>query len=156
MTTTRFRVTMMLCDHAQVAGGKLFISGGGWSVATTPTPPSSIAVLLQVPWTEANRKIDFALRLVGSDGETVVQPNAERNLAPVEFVGGFEVGRPPGLPAGSALDTPFAINIPPLLLQPGRYVWELKISGDTNEDWQLAFLVKAPPPFGMQAPQMLP
>ncbi len=27
------RATMILADHAQVADGKLFISGGGWSSA---------------------------------------------------------------------------------------------------------------------------
>ncbi len=29
-------VTMLLADHAQVAGGKLYINGGGWSVVDAP------------------------------------------------------------------------------------------------------------------------
>jgi hypothetical protein len=146
VTTTHFRVTMMLCDHAQVAEGKLYISGGGWSVTTTPTRPSSVAVLLQVPWTQANRKIDIKLRLVGSDGEPVTQPNATGQTAPVEIAGNFEVGRPAGLPEGTLLDAPLAITIPPLLLQEGRYVWELWLDGENREDWQVAFMARASGP----------
>ncbi len=133
---------MMLCDHAQVAGGKIFISGGGWTVTSTPTPPSAIAILLQVPWTQANRKIQFKLRLVDSDGEPVTQPNQMGQTVPVEIGGEFEVGRPPGLIEGTPLDAPFAMNIPPLLLQPGRYVWELWVDGETQEDWQESFLAR--------------
>jgi hypothetical protein len=137
---TRFRVTMMLCDHAQVAGGKLFISGGGWSVTSTPTPPSAIALLLQVPWGEANRKVKFSLRLLDADGNIVLQPGPTGSLAPLLAEGDIEVGRPPGLPEGSMLDAPFALNMPPLLLQPNqRFVWELKLNDTTEEDWQLTF-----------------
>lgn len=143
MTKTRIRATLMLCDHAQVADGKLFISGGGWSVTGTPTAPSALAALLQVPWTEANRKIEFKLRLVTADGPPVLQPNALTGQpAPVEVGGQLEVGRPPGLPEGSLLDAPFAVNVPPLLLQPGRYVWELSIDGETDDDWRVTFLAR--------------
>jgi hypothetical protein len=148
VTTTQFRVTMMLCDHAQVAGGKMFISGGGWSVTATPTPPSAVAVLLQIPWTEANRKIKFSLRLVDGDGAPVVQPGMTGQSAPVEVDGELEAGRPPGLPEGTLLDAPFAINMPSLLLQPGRYVWELRIDGETLEEWQVAFLARIGGPSG--------
>ena len=42
------KVTMMLADSAQVAGGKLYILGGGWSI-TGPMPcPSAIAVIVVV------------------------------------------------------------------------------------------------------------
>jgi hypothetical protein len=142
VSATHFRVTMMLCDHAQVAAGKLFISGGGWSVAVTPTPPSAVAVLLQVPWTDANRKIPFSLRLVDGDGQPVAQPSMTGQPAPVEIGGEFEVGRPAGLPEGTLLDAPFAANVPRLLLAPGRYVWELWLDGDNKEEWQVSFLAR--------------
>lgn len=142
MTTAQLRVTMMLCDHAQVADGKLFISGGGWSLTGTPTPPSAVAILLQVPWAQANSKIGFKLRLVDSGRETVTQPNLTGQLAPVELVGEFEVERPPGLPEGTQLEAPIAINIPPLLLQPGRYTWELWIDEKRLEEWGVSFLAR--------------
>lgn len=140
---TRFRVTMILCDHAQVAGGKMFIAGGGWSVTSTPTPPSAIALLIHVPWGEANRKVPFALRLVSADGEPVTQPGPAGQPVPIEVRGELEVGRPVGLPEGTMLDAPFAINIPSLVLEPGhRYVWELQINGVGREDWRLEFLTR--------------
>lgn len=144
MTATLFRVTMMLCDHAQVAEGKLYVSGGGWSVTVTPTPPCGLAVLLQVPWTDANRKIPFTLRLVDSDGRPVNQPGITGQPAPLEIRGEFEVGRPAGLPEGTFLDAPFAANVPSLFLSPGRYVWELWLDNDNKEEWQVAFLVRQP------------
>jgi len=131
---------MMLCDHAQVAGGKLFISGGGWSVTSTPTQAMTIALLLQVPWGEANRRFKFSLQLLDSDGALVSQTGPAGVLAPVVAEGELEVGRPPGLVEGSMLDLPFALNIPPLLLQPDhRYVWELRLNENVEDDWRLAF-----------------
>lgn len=143
MTNSQLRVTIMLCDHAQVADGKLFISGGGWSITGTPTPPSAIAILLQVPWSQANSNIRFKVRLVGSNGETVTQPNLTGQLAPVEVTGEFEVERPPDLPDGTQLEAPIAINIPPLLLQPGRYTWELWVDEMSLDEWQVSFLARA-------------
>lgn len=136
---TRFRVTMMLCDHAQVAEGKLFISGGGWSNTSTPTEPTAVAVLLQVPWGEANRRLKFALRLLNGDGRVVLQPGPAGQPIAIESVGTVEVGRPPGLAEGSMLHTPLAIKVAPLLLEPGRYVWEFSLDGRTEEDWNLTF-----------------
>jgi hypothetical protein len=141
---TQFRVTMMLCDHAQVADQKLYISGGGWSITSTPTPPAGVALLLQVPWGETNRKIPFALRLVTEDGEPVIQPAPPAGQPlPVEVAGEIEVGRPAGLPQGTMIDAPLAINYRELLLEPGkRYVWELELDGQKHDDWRLAFLTR--------------
>lgn len=138
-----FRVTMMLCDHAQVAGGKIFISGGGWSVTPTPTLPSAIALLLQVPWGEANRRVRFTLRLIDADGAPVTQVGPVGQHIPIEVGGELEVGRPPGLPEGSMLDAPLAVNIQPLVLDRGRrYVWKLEINGKTSSDWEVVFLTR--------------
>lgn len=134
---------MMLCDHAQVADGKLFISGGGWSVVGTPTPLSAIALLLRVPWTMANHETQFKLRLVAADGAAVTQPSFTDEPQPVEIAGTFEVGRPPGLAPGSLLDLPLAVRVPRLVLQPGRYVWELSVGNETHEDWQLSFQARS-------------
>src|SRR6202012_4382160 len=51
------RVTMMLADHAQVADGKLFISGGGWSVCGPGPVACGVAVLFHIPWQHTNEKI---------------------------------------------------------------------------------------------------
>ena len=46
------RAWMLLADYAVVADGKLYVSGGGWSV-TSPGAPSAIAMKLDVPWDRA-------------------------------------------------------------------------------------------------------
>lgn len=86
---------MMLCDHAQVADGKLYISGGGWSF-TGPVPsPSAIAIKIDVPWDRTNDQIHLLLRLLGQDGEPVMQ-DGPIGPQPIQLEADFEVGRPPG------------------------------------------------------------
>jgi len=133
------KVTMLLADSAQAVDGKLYILGGGWSI-TGPDPiPSAIAVKIEIPWDEANKKHALKLALVDADGRPVKVPTPTGEV-PVELGTDFEVGRPPGLKPGTALDFVFAVNIGPLPLAPdGRYVWQLSIDGTVDEDWQLAF-----------------
>jgi hypothetical protein len=133
------RVTMMLCDHAQVAEGKLYISGGGWSVTGPGPAPSAVALKIDVPWDRTNRRVSMLLRLLDEDGQPVTQ-EGRTGPEPVQFGGEFEVGRPPGLKAGAPIDVPLAMNVPPLQLAPGRrFTWELQLDGVTHPDWQLSF-----------------
>jgi len=132
------RATMLLADHAVVAEGKLYISGGGWSV-TSPGAPSAIAVKLDVPWDRTNERLHLRLRLIGQDGEQVTVQGPE-GQHPVEITAEAEVGRPPGLAHGADIDFPLAFQIGPLPLQPGqRYQWVLDIDGETRDDWRLTF-----------------
>jgi hypothetical protein len=139
---------MLLCDHVAVAEGKLYISGGGWTI-TGPAPvPTGIAVILGVPWDRANVQIQFTLRLLQEDGQPVLQEGPV-GPTPLEIGGQFEVGRPPGVRPGSPLDVPLAINMGPLLLQPNsRFSWELMVDGETHADWHLAFSTRALPTAG--------
>lgn len=132
----------MLCDFAQVADGKIFVCGGGWSDTGTPTNPMAIAVLVQVPWGEANRRLRFALRLLDEDGSVLLQPGPAGQQISIESAGELEVGRPPGLLEGSMLNAPLAIKTGPLLLKPGRYVWEFSLDGRTEENWNVAFTAR--------------
>lgn len=136
---------MMLCDHAAVAEGKLYISGGGWT-QTGPPSPSAIAMLIDVPWDRTNQSISFHLSLHGADGQPVMQ-QGPLGQVPIEVGGDFEVGRPVGLAQGTPITVPLAINIPPIPLAPGqRYVWELKIDERTQDNWHLAFSTRSAPP----------
>ena len=55
----------ILCDFAEISGGKLFISGAGITVMITqnPEPPHpvtlSLAVLVRIPWTATNQQHRF-------------------------------------------------------------------------------------------------
>jgi hypothetical protein len=130
------KATLMLADSAQVAEGKLFILGGGWSI-TSGALPSALAIKIEVPWNDANRPHTMTIRLLDSDGNEVLDLANET----------FEVGRPAGIPTGTAIDHLLAIQMGPLtMLEHGqRYVWELSIDGNVSDDWRCAFYVRPAP-----------
>lgn len=139
------RVTMMLCDAAQAVEGKLYILGGGWSVVGPGPMPMAIAIKLEVPWDQANRPFTWRLSLVDADGHAVFLPTPEGSQQ-VMLEGQFEVGRPAGVPPGTPLDLPMAINISPLPLAPGsRFEWLLDIEDNHNEDWRAGFTTRPAP-----------
>jgi hypothetical protein len=137
------KVTMMLADAAQVAEGKLNVLGGGWSV-TGPQPcPFAIAVLFEVPWQMTNSQHQLKFELIDIDGQPVLVEGENGERVPVLIEGGFEVGRPPGLRAGTTQTLPLALNSGPLPIPPGgHYEWRLEIDGETREDWRLAFMTR--------------
>lgn len=134
------RATLILCDYADSANGKLYVTGAGWThIMAAGTPAAmSLAVLIHVPWDRTNQRHTFVLRLLNNDGASV-----QSNDQDVQAVGEFEVGRPPGLKAGSELNTPATFRFEALILDEGGYVWELQV-----DDEQLArspfFVVKPP------------
>jgi hypothetical protein len=136
------RVTMLLCDAAQVVEGKLYVLGGGWSV-TGPDPTSfAIALKVDVPWTEANRKHAIEVRLLDSDGHLATLPGAAGQG--MIIAGDFEVGRPPGLPEGTAIDFPVVLQPagPVPFPSGGRFIFSLSIDGKHEEGWELAFTTR--------------
>jgi hypothetical protein len=122
---------MLLCDSAQVADGKLYILGGGWSI-TGPMPvPSAVAVKLEVDWHELTREHHWELFLEDADGRPVTLETPE-GAQPVEARGDFVVGQPEGVAEGAPVDVPIAINLGPLPLQPAsRYTWRFVVDGDS-------------------------
>ena len=65
------KVTLMLADHAQAVGGKLYISGGGWSI-TGPAPTAfAIALDMKIPWHGINIDHTLRLELLDADGQPV-------------------------------------------------------------------------------------
>jgi hypothetical protein len=139
------KVTLLLCDFVEAADGKLFILGGGWSLKGFGTP-MAVAALIEVPWVEANRQHRWKLSLVDGDGHAVQAPGPLGDPVGIEAGGPFEVGRPPGIPEGTALNLPLAINVGPLPLPTGRYTWRFEIDGQGEEDWHIDFTAVAGPP----------
>jgi Family of unknown function (DUF6941) len=100
MSVTNDRVRLewlILADGAQVAGGKLYLLGGGWDVLTVNAefPVNqhlAIAAAFRVPWTATNQQHTFELKIVNDDTGEIV----------AGFGGQFETGRPPGLPPGTS------------------------------------------------------
>ena len=124
------RATVLLCDHAEVADGKLFINGGGWDQIPPAGAPTGLAIIIHVPWDMANIPKVLSVSLVDQDGGPVAQPSPEGER-PVRIDLNFEVGRPPGMQHGGEVGLPVALNFPPLALLPGSgYVWLLELDGD--------------------------
>jgi hypothetical protein len=133
---------MLLCDAAQVAEGKLYILGGGWSITGPEPMPSAIAIKIDVGWHETEKMHHWELFLIDADGEPVMFDTPE-GRQPVEIRGDFQVGRPEGIPAGSSVDFALAVNIGPLPLTTAtRFTWRLSIDGVSEEDWSLAFTTR--------------
>ena len=129
------KVTMLLADYAQVADGKLTVVGGGWSLTGPEPSPFGIAILVHVPWDQANRRHTLRLELVDADGVPVTVPGDDGEEEPVVFLNDveFEVGRPAGIKPGTPLELPLGVNSGPLPLEPGgRYEWRLSINGESD------------------------
>lgn len=136
---------MLLCDAAQAVDGKLFVLGGGWSLTNAGAVRMALAIKIEVPWSEANRRQPFRLSLRDEDGAAVAV-DGPHGAVPVEVEGELEVGRPPGLPQGTPLDVPMAINLGPVALAPSsRFEWRLEIDGRSEPDWHVSFMTKDDP-----------
>jgi hypothetical protein len=138
MNIAQPRAAMMLCDAAQVADGKLYILGGGWSAINLRDPEAPIfvttAIDLAIPWDMGNRPIRLALDLVTEDFEPV---EPEDQDGPIRVEGEITVGRPPQARAGVALHIPLVIPFPPLLgIAPGGYVVRFWFDGEHLESAQ--------------------
>ena len=116
--------------------------------------PTALVGLVHIAWTETNQDHTLTFDLVRDDGEPFMAPTPT-GLQTLHIEMKFQAGRPPGVATGSDINMPFAINLPPLQLVPGRrYEWRPNIDGDEFTDNRLAFSVReAPtaPPF--QLPQ---
>ena len=136
-------VTMLLADFAQVSDGKLNVIGGGWSMTGPQPVPFGIAILIRVPWDQANHRHFMRLELIDADG-VAVTVETDDGTEPLVFFDDveFEVGRPAGVKPGTPLDLPLAVNSGPLPLEPGVYEWRLTIDGLGDDDWRLPFTVR--------------
>ena len=126
---------IILADAAQVVDGKLYLMGGGWKVLTVNgefpvQQPMAVAVSYEVPWGETNMQQQSELEVQTEDGHV---------LAGIQV--GFEVGRPPGMPAGPQRFQ-FAANINLSIQSAGTYVIIAKVDG--QEARRVDFHVVAP------------
>jgi hypothetical protein len=135
-------VIVLLADFAAQSEGKLTLVGGGWTFTGPQPGPTSLGILIEVPWSEANRRHRAVIELQDPDGNP-----AQIAGDTVRIESEFEVGRPPGHPAGVAFNVPIALNFGPIPFEPGhRYVWVVTVNGQTEENWRVGFNVRVAPP----------
>lgn len=93
----------------------------------------TLVLLMKVPWDQANQRHKAVIKLVDSDGQApLVGQDQNGNPAPLQIMGEFEVGRPAGLPPGTALDNSLVINLGPgIPLNPGStYEWRVEVDDE--------------------------
>lgn len=131
---------LVLADAAQLIGGKLFLLGGGWETMMVNTLPvqhqMALALAFDVTWNETNHKHQFEVKIQDQDGN-------ER----AKIQGAFEVGRPPGIPAGQSQR--FQLVVPANLVFEQLGTYEIRVILQDEEQHPVRFHVAAGPLFGV-------
>ena len=133
----------MLCDFAEVSGGKLFISGAGIGMIGVAQlePPFrvfvSLAVIVQIPWGATNQQHRLEIELISEEGSELKKiPLSEQLPDGIDdsyrgsVVALFNAGRSPMMVNGEQTLMPVAIPFQGLELpQLGTYFFSIKIDG---------------------------
>lgn len=86
---------LILADSSEAINGKIYALGAGWNELRLPSLPLEysfgIALAVDVPWSETNRRHELSLHVQDPDGEVIGE----------EFTMQFEAGRPPGSVEGA-------------------------------------------------------
>jgi hypothetical protein len=104
---------MFLADYAEQVNGKLYCAGGGFNQVAVPRSAEGgvvaayLALMLEVPWNDTNRKIGFEAWVSDLDGNRV---------PPWAPQGQIEAGRPPearGQDTTIVMALPVPVPVPP-------------------------------------------
>ncbi|MGH2373699.1 MAG: DUF6941 family protein [bacterium] len=133
---------LILANHAEAKEGLLYVLGGGWTDHWRQVPkggpiPAShfgVGVGVIVEWTDTNRPHHLTIRFETDDGKEVGR---------VE--GDLEVGRPPGLPAGSDQRAVLAFNGDFQWPSSGGYRVVARLGSDSATDKIVRFRVHDQP-----------
>jgi hypothetical protein len=137
---------LSLADHAVVAGGKLYVNGGGWTWRSPNPIPWAIVLELRVPWNDNNRRFKFRLDLVDGDGQAVdvETPSGSQPLL-IEGEGAATAGS--GLKPGSPIASTVAVLLPPVALPADElFAWKLTVNGKGRDEWRVSFQTAPAPP----------
>jgi hypothetical protein len=115
---------LILADKAEAIGGKLYLMGGAFDrvgMTTIPGPAQfDVAAGLLVGYNETNVQHGFELRCEDADNNLVF-PAAQ---------GAIEVGRPPGMAAGSEQRALVVFAGPFTFGAIGDHAWVLVLNGE--------------------------
>jgi hypothetical protein len=169
MAINELSVQGMLCDFAEVSGGKLFISGAGINLIATasndgPTYPVNIALalLVRIPWTATNQQHKLKVELLSDTpggGPKRVAINAGSAPEGSEDDEGtilalFTAGRSPNMQAGEESLMPVALPMPGVPLPDmGSYYFSIFIDGTELDrvSFRVTSIANVMAPFGRVA-----
>jgi hypothetical protein len=129
---------LLLADHSEALNGKVYAMGAGWTGLRLPQLPQewgfSIALGIDIPWDETNRRHHMTLHVEDPDGDTLGD----------HFAMDFEAGRPPGSVAGQEQRITLALGTRLTFTSNGPHAVVVRV-GD-NEVGRTRFYVTQIPP----------
>ncbi len=134
---------VLLCDFAEVSGGKLFVTGAGISLvaSSSPQPPYQVnvclAILVQIPWNETDSEHSLTIELVSEAGggaqRVMLSDQLPEGADPADrgmIVALFSAARLPIMVDGDESTMPMSIPLFGLPLpQHGPYFFSVRIDG---------------------------
>jgi hypothetical protein len=153
---------VILCDFAEVSGGKLFVSGAGLALlgSLTPSPPYRVnvglAIIVLIGLDDTDIQHKMTLELVQAAGSTEVRipltddppeggDAADRGM----IIAHFLAPRSAQMLAGDEWSMPMAIPMFGLgLPQLGRYYFSVRVDGREMDRASFRLLLPPPPQVG--------
>ncbi|HET9690229.1 MAG TPA: hypothetical protein VFP61_03695 [Acidimicrobiales bacterium] len=134
---------VLLCDFAEVSGGKLFVTGAGISLVASPAPQPPyvvnvcLAILVQIPWTETDQEHQLTVELVSEAGggqqRVLLSDQLPEGGNPADrgmIVAVFSAARSPMMVDGDESTMPMSMPLFGLPLpQHGPYFFSVRIDG---------------------------
>jgi hypothetical protein len=154
-------IDAMLCNHAEASSdGRLYITGAGIVMSFVP-PQGPFAVNLalgatiRIPYTATNQPHKLEVVISHEDGDLVQGVGPDGSSGDLRIQMDFNVGRPPGLPAGGSQSIPVAVNMAGLVVPKlGGYSFVMSIDG--SEVKRLPLNVTAVADFPRMGPTAIP
>jgi hypothetical protein len=134
---------VLMCDFAEVSGGKLFITGAGISIvgSSAPQPPCQVnvclAIIVSIPWTETDAQHLMTIELVseasGAQQRVMLSDQLPEGADPADrglILVGFSAARVPTMMPGDETTMPLSIPLFGLTLPEfGPYFFSVHIDG---------------------------
>jgi hypothetical protein len=128
---------LLLTDHSESLNGKLYAMGAGWNMLRFPELPHewgfAIALGIDVPWDETNRRHSLELRIEDPDGEILGD----------EFSMDLETGRPPGSVPGQDQRIVVALQTRTIFNSAGPHAVVVRV-GDTEIGRSRFYVLEVP------------
>jgi hypothetical protein len=134
---------VLLCDFAEVSGGKLFITGAGISLVASSSPQGPyqvnvcLAILVSIPWTETDAQHLMTIELVseasGAQQRVILSDQLPEGVDAADrgmILVGFSAARLPTMTPGDETTMPVSIPLFGLALpEHGPYFFSVRIDG---------------------------
>jgi hypothetical protein len=132
---------LLLAEHAEIVGNKLYLMGGGWDTMHVAEAPANVRLMvaagIRVDWNETGEPIALVLRIDDEDAQEVFRINGQMN-----------VQRPPTTTPGASHLSQMTFAVQTRLKQLGGYRITLSAGAEGSElRRSIPFrLAKAQPP----------